>query len=65
VNGVKGFSTPIVKVSEIRQMIHSGQFANWIKVVKLGQEQYRELLLALRQHRKTMKLLRELTEGKE
>lgn len=35
-NGVKGFSTPPVKVSEMRQLIHSGQFASWVKAARIA-----------------------------
>jgi len=31
---LKGFCTPPIKVSEMRQLIHSGQFAAWVKAVR-------------------------------
>lgn len=64
-NGVKGYSVGPVKVSEMRQMIHSGKFANWIAGIRLAQEQIKAEILAARQHKKTLKLIRDIMEGND
>jgi hypothetical protein len=43
-NGMKRYSIGPVKVSEMRQMIQCGQFANWIAVIKKTQKRPQAIL---------------------
>lgn len=40
-NALKGFSTPLVKVKEIREMIDSGKFAGWVEKIERIRAQLR------------------------
>ncbi len=38
-SGIKGFSTPPVRVSQMRQILEAGGFANWITGLKKESEE--------------------------